>query len=82
MLFFLSPQYCRFQNSEFNRTFPYQNERRGNSHKNINIPVFQICSRNNKTSLLYAWEVICLINRGVILPFVQKQGGILLKFDI
>ena len=56
---------------------------RKHSHKNINIPVFQICSRNNKTSLLlYACEVIYLINKGVISPYVQEQGGILLKFNI
>ena len=53
------------------------------SHKNISIPVFQICSRNNKTSLLlYVWEVIYLINKGVISPYVQEQGGILLKQNI
>ena len=53
---------------------------RGRKHspKNINIPVFQICSRNNKTLLLYACEVIYLINKGVISPYVQEQGGILL----
>ena len=39
----------------------------GHSHKNINIPVFQIFNRNNSTSLLlYACEVIYLINKGVI----------------
>ena len=53
------------------------------SHKNINISVFQICNRNNKTSLLlYASEVIYLINKGVISPYFQEQGGILLKFNI
>ena len=31
MLFFLSPQYCCFQNSEFNNTLLYQNEGRGNT---------------------------------------------------
>ena len=56
---------------------------RKQSHKNINILVFQTCSRNNKTSLLlYACEVIYLINKGVISPYVQEQGGILLKFNI
>ena len=61
----------------------YQKEGRGNSHKNINIPAFQICGRNNKTSLLlYACEVIYLINKGVISPYVQEQGGIILKFNI
>ena len=56
---------------------------RKHSRKNINIPVFQICSRNNKTSLLlYAWEVIYLINKGVISLYVQVQGEMLLKFDI
>ena len=55
---------------------------RKHSHKNINIPVFQICSRNNKTLLLYACEVIYLINKGVISPYVQEQGEILLKFNI
>ena len=48
-----------------------------------NVPVFQICSRNNKPSLLlYACEVIYLINKGVISPYVQEQGGILLKFNV
>ena len=55
---------------------------RKHSRKNINIPVFQICSRNNKILLLYAWEVIYLINKGVIAPYVQVQGEMLLKFDI
>ena len=56
---------------------------RGEETQNINITVFQICSRNNKTSLLlYACEVIYLINKGVISPYVQEQGGILLKFNI
>ena len=55
---------------------------RKHSHKNINIPVFQICSRNNKTLLLYACEVIYLINKGVISPYVLEQGGILLSFNI
>ena len=33
-----------------------------------------LCSTNNKTlSLLYACKVIYLINKGVILPYVQKQ---------
>ena len=41
------------------------------SHKNINIPVFQICSRDNKTLLLYACEIIYLINKRVISPYVQ-----------
>ena len=49
---------------------------------NINIPVFQICSRNNKTLSLYACEVIYLIIKGVISPHVQEQGGMLLKFNI
>ena len=40
---------------------------------------FQICSENNDASLLlYACEVIHLINKGVISPYVQVQGGILL----
>ena len=55
---------------------------RKHSHKNINIPVFQICSRNNKTLLLYACEVIYLINKGVISPYVQEQSKMLLKFNI
>ena len=54
---------------------------RKHSHKNINIPVFQICSRNNKTLLLYACDVIYLINKGVISPYVQEQGRILSKFN-
>ena len=55
---------------------------RKHSHKNINISVFQICSRNNKTSLLlYACDVIYLINKGVISPYVQEQGRILSKFN-
>ena len=41
------------------------------SHKNINIPVFQICSRDNKTLLLYACEIIYLINKRVISTYVQ-----------
>ena len=52
------------------------------SPKNINIHVFQICSRNNKTLLLHVCEVIYLINEGVILPYVREQGEILLKFNI
>ena len=56
---------------------------RKHSHKNINIPVFQIRSRNSKTSLLlHAWEVIYLINKGVISSYVLEQGGMLLKFNI
>ena len=44
---------------------------------------FQICSGiNNNTLLLYACEVIHLINKGVISPYVQEWGGILLKFNI
>ena len=31
---------------------------------------------------MYAWEVIFLINKRVISRYVQKQSGILLKFDI
>ena len=51
--------------------------------RHINIPLIQICSRNNKTSLLfYACEIIYLINRHVISLYVQEQGGILLKFNI
>ena len=82
-MLFLLPQYCCFQNWEFNNSpLPKRGERK-HSHKNINIPVFQICSRNNKTSLLlYACEVIYLINKGVISPYVQEQGEVLLKFNI
>ena len=88
MLFFLSPQYCCFRSSEFNNTLLYQNEggrgeeekERKHSHKSINVPVFQTCSKNYKTSvLLYASEVIYLINKVVISPYVQEQSGILLK---
>ena len=44
---------------------------------------FQICSKNNNTSLLlYSCEVIHLINKGAISPYVQEQGEILLKFSI
>ena len=32
--------------------------------------------------LLYAWEVMYLINKGVISPYVQEQGEMLLKFNI
>ena len=43
------------------------------SHTDINIPVFQICGRNNKTSLvLYGCEMIYLINNGAISPYVQE----------
>ena len=53
------------------------------SHKNINILVFQICSGNNNASLLlHACEVIHLINKGVISPYVHEQRGMLLKFNI
>ena len=31
---------------------------------------------------MYAWEVIYFINKGVISPYVQEQGGMLLKFNI
>ena len=55
---------------------------RKHSHKKINIPVFQICSRNNKTTLLCACEVIYLISKGVISPYVQEQGEIISKFNI
>ena len=48
----------------------------------IQLGFFQICSRNNNTSLLfYACEVIHLINKGVISRYVQEQSGILLKFN-
>ena len=43
---------------------------------------FQICSGNNKSLLLYACEVIHLINKSVISPYVQKQGRILRKFNV
>ena len=44
---------------------------------------FQICSGNNNTSLLlYACELSYLISKGMIFPYVQEQGGILLKFNI
>ena len=33
---------------------------------------FQICSGNNNTSLLYACEVLHLIKKGVISPYVQE----------
>ena len=84
MLFFLVPQYCCFQNSEFNNTLLYQNEGRGNTVTRTSaIPVFQIFSRSNKTLLLlYACEVIYFINKGLISLYVQEQGGILLKFNI
>ena len=51
MLFFLSSQYCCFRSSELllNSSIPKWGGRK-QSHKNINIFVFQICSRNNKTS--------------------------------
>ena len=63
--------------------FSTKMRRRKHCQKKINIPVFQICSKNNKTSLLlYACEVIYLINKGVISPYVQEQGEILLKFYI
>ena len=79
MLFFVSPQYCCFRSSEFQHcSLPRWG--RKHSPKKINIPVFQICCRNNKTLLLYACEVIYLINKGVILPYVQEQCEILLKF--
>ena len=68
-----------------NLTIPFSTKMRRRKHcqKKINIPVFQICSKNNKTSLLlYACEVIYLINKGVISPYVLEQGGILLKFNI
>ena len=83
LLFFLSPQYSCFWKTEFNNSsLPNWGERK-HSHKNINIPVFQICRGNNKTSLsLYACKVIYLINKGVISLYVHKQGGILLNFNI
>ena len=31
---------------------------------------------------MYACEVIYLINKGVISPYVQEEGGILLNFNI
>ena len=43
--------------------------------------ILNSCTRNNKT-LLYACEVIYLINKGVIPPYNQEQGGILLRFNI
>ena len=36
---------------------------------------FQICSGNNKSLVLYSCEVIHSINKGVISPSVQEQGG-------
>ena len=40
-------------------------------------------STNSKASLLlYTCEVIYLIKKGVISPYVHEQGGILLKFNI
>ena len=56
--------------------------RGGNSHSNISILVFQIFSKSKKTLLLYACKVIYLINKGVISPYLQEQGEILLKFNI
>ena len=44
---------------------------------------FLIYSGNNNTSLLlYACEVLHLINKSVTSPYVQKQGGLLLKPNI
>ena len=48
----------------------------------IRCGCFQICSGNNNTLLLYACEVIHLINKGVTSSYVQEQGGILLKFNV
>ena len=42
---------------------------------------FQIYS-GNKNTLLYACKVINLINKGVTSQYVQRWGGILLKFNI
>ena len=42
---------------------------------------FQICSGNNNLSLLHAFEVISLINKGATSPYVQEWIGILLKFN-
>ena len=66
-------------------TTPFSTKMRGEEtqsqeHQHTCLPN---CSRNNKTSLLlYAFEVIYLINKGVISPYVQEQGEILLKFNI
>ena len=43
---------------------------------------FQIYSGDNNSLLMYACEVINLISEGVTSPYVQEQGGILLKFNI
>ena len=73
-VFFLSPQYCCFRSSEFNREETVTRTSTSLSFKFV---------RYNKTSLLlYAYKVIYLINKGVISPYVQEQGEILLKFNI
>ena len=36
------------------------------------VGCFQICSGNNTSLLLYVFEVIHLINKGVISPYVQE----------
>ena len=44
---------------------------------------FQIyCGNKNTLLLLYACKVINLINKGVTSQYVQRWGGILLKFNI
>ena len=68
MLFFLSLQYCCFQSSEFNNTPVYQygrggreNKAKSQGHKNINIPVFQICGKKNDIII-----IVCLWNQSLI----------------
>ena len=38
---------------------------------------FQICSGNNNTLLLYAYEVTHLVNKGVTRPYVQEEARVL-----
>ena len=96
--FFIWPLDCFFRRSEFINYLHYQihGERNTVTRTLISLPqtlnwskhfigwgCFEICCGNNNTLLLlYACDVIHLINKGLTLPYVQEQGGILLKFNI
>ena len=84
LFFFITPVlYCCFRNSEFNNTLLYQDEGRGNIVTRTSTYLsFKFVVETIRSLLLYACEVIYLINKSVISPYVQEQGGILLNFNI
>ena len=84
VLFFLSAQNCCFRNSDFNNALLYQNEERGNTVTRtstyLSFKFIVETIRHHYYCMLV--KSFLLINKCVISPYVQEQGGILLKFNI